>query len=118
MIDQSFTYKQFKKLQKRGDFLSQNIDTKVLKQKLTDLEVKLNDINKYSFSALKSIKKDNKKIYFLDKKSENYIFDDFILRKINHNIKRIYKVKQSNRNTIISQIYNLLNENLSILMKA
>lgn len=112
MIDQSFTCKQFKKLQKRGDFLSQNIDTKVLKQKLTDLEVKLNDIDQYSFSALKSIKKDDKKIYFLDKKSENYIFDDFILRKINHNIKRIYKVKQSNRNTIISQIYNLLKENL------
>ncbi len=111
MIDQSFSYKQFKKLQKRGDFLSQDIDTKVLKQQLIDLEVKLSDIEQYSFSALKSIMKDDKKIYFLDKNNENCIFDDFILRKINHNIKRIYKVKQSNRNTIISQIYNLLKEN-------
>lgn len=73
MIDQSFSYKQFKKLQKRGDFLSQDIDTKVLKQQLIDLEVKLSDIEQYSFSALKSIMKDDKKIYFLDKNNENCI---------------------------------------------
>lgn len=112
MINQSFTYNQFKKLQKRGDFLPQNVNTQSLKLKLLELEELLKDINQFSFSSLKNIKKNHKEIYFLDKKNKNYIFDDFILRKINHNIKRIYKVKQSNRNIIINQIYNLLNENL------
>lgn len=68
MINQSFTYNQFKKLQKRGDFLPQNVNTQSLKLKLLELEELLKDINQFSFSSLKNIKKNHKEIYFLDKK--------------------------------------------------
>lgn len=57
MINQSFTYNQFKKLQKRGDFLPQNVNTQSLKLKLLELEELLKDINQFSFSSLKNIKK-------------------------------------------------------------
>lgn len=110
MIDQSFNYKQFKKLQRLGDFNSVNNNLEQLNEKLQNLEFKLLNIENYKFSKIKRFCLNNKNIYCLDDNNDSYIEDDFILRKINQNIKRIFSVKQSDRNVIIKQIENLLNE--------
>lgn len=115
MVDQSFTFNQFKKLRKRGDYYKYDngkVDCDILNNKLKELEILINDLNNYNFSELKTNIRNNKKIYLLNKDKNESIYDDFILRKINHNLKRIYKVKQSNRNSIINQIYNLLDERM------
>ena len=112
MINQSFDFKQFRNLQRRGDIFLLKCDSDNIKRKLTELEILLqNNIDDYEFSSFKTIKKNGKVIYFLNKSSDNFIWDEFILRKINHNIKRIYKVKQADRNTIVNQIFNILKEN-------
>ena len=112
MINQSFDFKQFRNLQRRGDIFLLKCDSDNIKRKLTELEILLqNNIDDYEFSSFETIKKNGKVIYFLDKYSDNCIWDEFILRKINHNIKRVYKVKQADRNTIVNQIFNILKEN-------
>ena len=112
MINQSFDFKQFRNLQRRGDIFLLKCDSDNIKRKLTELEILLqNNVDNYEFSSFKTIKKNGKVIYLLDKCSNNFIWDEFILRKINHNIKRIYKVKQADRNTIVNQIFNILKEN-------
>lgn len=115
MVNQSFTLKQFKKLRKRGDYYkfdNGKVDCEKLNNLLQELENLLYNINEYKFTELKTDIRNKKKIYLFDKDIKESLYDDFILRKINHNIKRIYKVKQSNRNNIINQIYNLLNEKM------
>lgn len=115
MVNQSFTLKQFKKLRKRGDYYkfdNGKVDCEKLNNVLQELENLLYNINEYKFTELKTDIRNKKKIYLFDKDIKESLYDDFILRKINHNIKRIYKVKQSNRNNIINQIYNLLNEKM------
>lgn len=112
MVNQSFDFKQFRQLQKRGDIFLFDCDRDVIKTKLIEIEKLLqNNITKFEFSAIKKIEKRGKNIYLLDKKADNFIYDEFVLRKINHNIKRIYKVKQSDRNIIVNQISNILKEN-------
>lgn len=52
------------------------------------------------------------------KKGTNFVIEDLeqlvLLRKLNDNIKRIYKVEQSNRRLIINQVITLLEENCPI----
>lgn len=112
MVNQSFDFKQFRKLQRRGDIFLFDCDKDVIKAKLFEIEKLLqNSIDNFEFSAIKKIEKNGKQIYLLDKNVDNFIYNEFVLRKINHNIKRIYKVKQSDRNIIVSQICNILKEN-------
>lgn len=112
MVNQSFDFKQFKKLQRRGDIFLFDCDRDVIKAKLIEVgELLQNSLDNFDFSTIKKIEKNGKHIYLLDKNADNFIYDEFVLRKINHNIKRIYKVKQSDRNIIVSQICNILKEN-------
>ncbi len=48
------------------------------------------------------------------KGSDEHLCQDLILRKLYHNIRRIYKVSQSNRNSIVKQILTLLKENVPL----
>lgn len=112
MVNQSFDFKQFKKLQRLGDIFLFNCNRDVVKTKLIEAEKLIqHNIDNYEFSSIKTIEKNGKLIQLLDKKADNFIYDEFILRKINYNIKRIYKVKQNDRNIIIGQICNILKEN-------
>lgn len=49
-----------------------------------------------------------------DKGSDEHLCQDLVLRKLYHNIKRIYKVNQANRNSIIKQILILLKEDIPL----
>lgn len=112
MVNQAFDFKQFRKLQRLGDVFLPNCNRDVIKTKLIEVEKLIqNNIDNYEFTSIKTTKKNDKLIYLLDKNADNFIYDEFILRKINHNIKRIYKVKQADRNIIVNQIYNILKEN-------
>ena len=112
MVNQAFDFKQFRKLQRLGDVFLPNCNIDVIKTKLIEVEKLIqNNIDNYEFTSIKTTKKNDKLIYLLDKNADNFIYDEFILRKINHNIKRIYKVKQADRNIIVNQIYNILKEN-------
>lgn len=109
MVNQAFDFKQFRKLQRLGDVFLPNCNIDVIKTKLIEVEKLIqNNIDNYEFTSIKTTKKNDKLIYLLDKNADNFIYDEFILRKINHNIKRIYKVKQADRNIIVNQIYNIL----------
>ncbi len=112
MVNQAFDFKQFRKLQRLGDVFLPNCNRDVIKTKLIEVEKLIqSNIDNYEFTSIKTTKKNSKLIYLLDKNADNFIYDEFVLRKINHNIKRIYKVKQADRNIIVNQIYNILKEN-------
>lgn len=98
-MNQSFQRQQLLKFWKKEDF----IDYRITYENLTDsLERAYEEIVNDSFEF--SLKKVNE--YFLTKDLSNKL----ILRKLNDNIKRIYKDKQANRRIIISQVKTLLSE--------
>jgi hypothetical protein len=93
-MNQSFEIKEFKRFCKQNE----HIDS-VLK---TELEVACQNISNETFDFnLKQVGD-----YFV----ANDLPHQLILRKLNDNIKRIYKDKQANRKTIISQIITLMEE--------
>ena len=49
-----------------------------------------------------------------EKDSMAYLCQDLVLRKLHRNIKRIYSVKQADRNTIVKQMKVLLNEDVDM----
>ncbi|MDY0143591.1 MAG: antiviral reverse transcriptase Drt3a [Bacteroidales bacterium] len=78
-------------------------DFEILQEELSsELENVYNEIieEKFEFDLLKTSK------FYLTKK----LTDILILRKLNDNIKRLYKEEQSNRRLIITQVKNLLEE--------
>jgi hypothetical protein len=61
-----------------------------------------------------SLKFDKEKILKIDKEHDNKWLDTFVLRAIYKNFSRIYKIKQSNRQSII-KIFKTLLQNYSLL---
>lgn len=110
MLNQSFSLKNFQKLKKLGDLNKyfQGCSPKEIDVKLQKIVHECENINNYSFPPLQMFKQKNKMVYKLPK---NAISADFVLRKINYNIKRIYGVFFANRNQIIEQIKYLIQEN-------
>jgi len=119
MLNQDFSFKEFLYLVRRDDyskyFKSENgSDMKDIL--LRQLEENIN-IEKHDFTAIKMTNINNNSVYMLEKichdKSNllKVLTDDFILRKINRNFKRIYGVKQADRFKIIKTVKNLLSEN-------
>lgn len=108
MLDQSFSEKNLKKLLSFKDFGRYNLG-----KEDSEIVDKLNKITKlinkpdYHFSTLLKIK-DYDNTIFKTSNSE----DEFALRKLNDNLKKLYKFKQANRNLIINQIISLLNEEI------
>ncbi len=106
------SYKKYPKaIQRRYDILFKN-----LKKQRDDREAKITNAltvvtqkaNKKSF-RIGITKKDDysKPVYEKDKTPESY----YALRQITRNIRRLYKTKPADRNLIISQVQNLLQDN-------
>lgn len=106
MLDQSFSIKNFKRLISVRDFGKYELGKNEgeIEASLTEVELKTNKAN-YYFTSLKKIEDDGNFIY-----SPATIEDEFALRKLNDNLKRLYKFKQANRFLIIEQINSLLLE--------
>lgn len=119
MSSQNFSAKQFSFLARQGDYWgyfkpAQGKDSKTIKKEtLQEVEDSL-DIEGYSFQPLNSFTANKKTVYALSKvlpdnsNRLHIIRDDFILRKVNQNLQRIYKVKQADRFQIISNVKTLL----------
>jgi hypothetical protein len=81
------------------------------KQKHNKIEMQLNKItekiskHEYSLEINDDLKIDGKTVYTVDKTSPETFF---ILKKLQSNIQHTFKVKQSDRNEIIHQVKNLL----------
>jgi len=106
MLDQSFSFKNFKQLISFRDFGKYELG-KEEAEIFTTLNEVVTKINKtdYIFTTLIKVEDDDNTIY-----SPANIEDEFALRKLNDNLKRLYKFKQANRFLIIEQIKTLLLE--------
>lgn len=103
MLNQDFAPKQLIKLCKKNEL----IDNKLSKEDVEkDIEETWGEILSNTFS------------FDLKPVNNFYVANNFIhklvLRKLNDNLKRLYKVKQGNRRIIISQIITLLEETCPI----
>lgn len=118
MATQNFSAKNFGFLTRRGDYRDYFTDTRgsneaTKKEVLQKIEDEL-DIESYTFQPLRSFEANQKRVYSLPKilkdKSNRFdvTSDDYILRQINRNLQRIYKVKQADRFQIISSVKTLL----------
>lgn len=98
-MNQSFQSQQLIRLCKKAEYVDYGMNIKELTESLDTFYEKIAS-DTFEFS--------------LKKISEYYLTDDLanklILRKLNDNIKRIYKDEQANRRIIISQIKTLLSE--------
>ena len=106
MLDQSFSLKNFKRLISFRDFGKYDFgkeETEII-EVLNDVVFKTNQPN-FNFSPLEKISEDENIIY-----TPSTIEDEFVLRKLNDNLKRLYKFKQSNRFLIVEQIKSLVLE--------
>lgn len=119
MIEQKFSAKNFGFLSRRGDYWdyfkeTPEKDSKTIRAEVLQ-EVENNvDVENYNFQPLHSFKIDKKWVYSLPRILKNnsnrlsVISDDYVLRQINRNLQRIYKVKQADRFRIISNVQTLL----------
>ena len=98
-MNQNFTSQQLIKLVKRNELFDYGTTKEDL---LSELDLIYNDIisNNFQFDIKKV------KDYYLTTRLSHKL----VLRKLNDNIKRIYKDEQSNRRIIIQQIKTLLEE--------
>ncbi|MCU0350335.1 MAG: RNA-directed DNA polymerase [Flavobacterium sp.] len=98
-MNQSFQRQQLIRLCKKAEYIDYGM---TIKQLTDSLDKSYEDIAKDSFEfSLKQVSE-----YFLT----NDLPNKLILRKLNDNIKRIYKDEQANRRIIISQVKTLLSE--------
>jgi hypothetical protein len=106
MLDQSYSLKGFKRLISVHDFGKYELGNNEgeIIASLTEVVIKTNNAD-YNFTSLTQIEDDDNIIY-----TPATIEDEFALRKLNDNLKRLYKFKQANRFLIIEQINSLLLE--------
>lgn len=98
-MNQSFQRQQLIRLCKKAEYIDYGM---TIKQLTDSLDTSYEEIANDSFEfSLKQVSE-----YFLTKDLPNKL----ILRKLNENIKRIYKDEQANRRIIISQVKTLLSE--------
>ena len=126
MLKQDFTFKEFLYLVRRGDYFTyfkpEALKTDEKREKLKnrllqEVEDNLNT-HSYAFPTLKQITLKNKTAFVLAKIDPPRInllqrlTDDFVLRKANRNLRRVYGVRQADRFKIIKNVQSLLSENL------
>lgn len=119
MATQNFSAKNFGFLTRRGDYWDyfkddQRKGSEIIKKKiLQEVEDNL-DVESYTFQTLRSFTIDQRRVYSLPVVLKNrsnlldVVSDDYILRQINRNLQRIYKVKQADRFQIVSSVKALL----------
>lgn len=98
-MNQNFNSKELKRYLKKGELYRNEIEESQFDEELNNIEKKIIE-NNFIFNV---------------KKNESYFFvetlpEKLILRKLNDNIKRIYKDEQANRKFVIQQIKVLLAE--------
>jgi hypothetical protein len=98
-MNQSFQRQQLMRLCKKAEYIDYGMTVKELSDSLDASYEKIAD-NSFEFS-LKQVSE-----YFLT----NDLPNKLILRKLNDNVKRIYKDEQANRRIIIAQVKTLLSE--------
>lgn len=109
MLNQSFILKNFKRLKKLGDlnkYFPRDDKSEII-NKLKKVEEYCQNLKEFNFPILDIFSLNQNNVYKFS--NESYIAD-FVLRKVNHNLKRIYNVVPANRNDIIKQVILLLRE--------
>ncbi len=117
MLNQDYTCEEFLHLIKNIDF--KKYFDKLTKKEIKNLFMELETFVKteYDFHSIDSKELEDGKFYYKlnnvkkDKSNlKEVLFDDFVLRKTNKNIKRVYGIEQSNRFKIIKTLINFFNE--------
>lgn len=112
MIDQTFSAKNFLRLTTRLDPKKYRLG-KNRSDYLNSLE-KVSEVvlkDSFTFSIFSRSIRAGKPVY----STTNHI-DEFVVRKLNDNVRRIYGVKQSNREEIIQQVILLLQEKVPLFL--
>ncbi len=106
MLNQHFSSKNFMRLLTRQDIFRYEMGTGSddYRAKLTSVEEAIAKDN-FTFAEFKRKKMSHGEVI-----SPSNIIDDFALRKLNDNIKRVFSIKTTDRNSILPQIKVLLNE--------
>ncbi len=106
MIDQSVTGKNLHHLLLRGDRKKYSLGTtrKQYREALNVIAERILD-KEYQFSPFHVSKQSHGRIFTTSNKE-----DEFAIRKLNDNIKRVYSIKSNDRNIIIPQIITLIKE--------
>ena len=99
-MKQNFNSQELLRYLKKGELIRNGLEKEDIVADIDNLEMKVLD-ESFEFNI-----KTNGVFYFLEE-----IPQKLILRKLNDNIKRIYKDEQANRKFIIQQVKTLLNEN-------
>lgn len=98
-MKQNFNSKELVKYLKKGELIRNELEKGDIVTEIDDIETRiLNETFEFNIY-------DNEEYYLINDVSEK-----LILRKLNDNIKRIYKDEQANRKFIIQQVKTLLND--------
>lgn len=108
MLNQTYSAKNLRKLITFDDFRKYDIGSSKIQIEQTMHQVSdaICD-DKFNFDTLEEKNKNGNKIF-----SPSTIKDEFSLRKLTYNLKRLYKFKQADRFLIIGQIISLLYESI------
>lgn len=107
MLNQSFSSKNFSALLNPSDFATFKIskkDKESLTRQTEELSQKVFD-GSFQFAPFNTTVRGGKTIY-----SNSCLWNELVLRKLNDNTKRLYKIKQADRGVIVSQVISLLKE--------
>lgn len=106
MLNQHFSSKNFMRLLTRQDIFRYNlgVDSDDYRAQLSAVEGNIAK-DGYNFSAFKRQKMAHGEVI-----SPSNLTDDFAIRKLNDNIKRVFSIKTTDRNSILPQIKVLLSE--------
>lgn len=91
-MNQEFIFQEFKKLKRHSDLRKYSLKRVQLYRLLSSLELQLKNPD-YNFSSLTLTKINNKDVFYIDTKHPTSVFDEFVLRKIDYNLKKIFSIK-------------------------
>lgn len=108
MLTQTFSAKNLLKLIRSYDIYRFNLgkNEKEVKERVDEIAESIL-LPTFQFKTFFELTRKGKRVY-----APSCIEDVLVLRKINDNLKRLYKLKQNDRNTIVGQIITLLKEPL------
>lgn len=106
MLNQSFDSKTLLNLTTKREIINFKLgrNTSEYKDALTDISKKINSEN-FNFHSLNCYTYEKRCIYKVDSAEEYYA-----IRKITDNLKRIYRIKFSNKEDIIHQVINIISD--------
>lgn len=118
MLDQTFTYKNLRRLVTKDEiirFRPYSYNSPLSRKDQIDISIeKLSSMVHRGVYRPKKLRK--KHVKGRDVYSASSFYDHIILKKINQDIRRLYRIRVSNRNLIIPQIFRLLSESSPMLV--